>query len=146
MCTELDGPGRAGKDGKAITLITPAEFRKLRSFEYAAKAEITKQAIPGSAAMVELKKKQLLGAMETIMEDQEGLDKFETLAMEMFEDKNPLTIIASLLKHSFSGDLDESTYRRIEETPKGRNTPAGDEPTLVLIQTDPLNLGRLDSF
>ena len=120
--------GRAGKDGKAITLITPAEFRKLRSFEYAAKAEITKQSIPDSSTMVELKKKQLMGAMKTIMEDQENLAKFENMAGEMFEDANPLTVVAALLKHSFASQLDKDTYRVIEETKKGRNSAAGSRP------------------
>jgi len=117
--------GRAGKDGKAITLITPAEFRKLRSFEYAAKAEITKQAIPDSGAMVELKKRKLLSSLEKIQSDQAGLSKFEDLALELFEDQTPLSVIAALLKHSFSSDLDESSYKRIEETKRGRNTPPG---------------------
>lgn len=120
--------GRAGKDGKAITLITPAEFRKLRSFEYAAKAEITKQAIPDSAAMVDLKKKKLLKEMAEIADDQEGLSKFEDMAVEMFENQSPLTVIASLLKHSFATHLDESTYPRIGETKNGRNSAPGSRP------------------
>ncbi len=117
--------GRAGKDGKAITLITPSEFRKLRQFEYAAKAEITKQAIPDSRTMVELKKRKLLNALSGIKADANTLQKYEELALELFEDENPLTTIAALLKHSFASELDEKAYKRIEETKNGRKTPSG---------------------
>lgn len=117
--------GRAGKNGKAITLITPTEFRKLRSFEFATKAQITKQTIPDSQTMVKLKKEKLLKELNEIAVDQESLSPYEDLAMELFEDKNPLVIIASLLKHSFSQQLDENAYKPIEETRNGRQTPAG---------------------
>jgi len=138
--------GRAGKDGKAITLITPAEFRKLRSFEYAAKAEITKQVIPNSQAMVKLKKQKLLKELESIAVDQEGLSAYEDLAMELFEDKNPLVIIASLLKHSFSKQLDENAYSRIEETSKGRNTPAGGRANTRSSSGEPAAFGTTRLF
>jgi len=138
--------GRAGKDGKAITLITPAEFRKLRSFEYAAKAEITKQMIPNSGDMVKLKKEKLLKELDAISADQDGLADYEALAIELFEEKNPLTIIASLLKHSFAKELDEKEYKNIADTPKGRNTPIGGRANTRSNSRGPAEFGTTRLF
>ena len=135
--------GRAGKNGRAITLITPSEFRKLRDFEYHAKAEITKQVIPDSDTMVELKKQKLVRDLATLAQDPKGLKLYEDLALELFEDQSPLTIIASLLKHSFADDLDKSAYRHIEETKRGRNTPAGGRANGRSSEPDRMGTTRL---
>lgn len=112
--------GRAGKDGKAITLITPEEYRKMRLFEQRAKAEIQKKTIPGGAEMVTLKKKKLIKDLETILSEPEKMQMYEALAYELFGDTDPQAVIAALLRYSFSESLDAASYTEIFETKKGK--------------------------
>ncbi len=107
--------GRAGKAGKAITLITPSESRKLRMFSQLAKAQIHRKSIPDGQLMVELKKKKIIRDMEELMTSSDSIRKYEKLAEEMFADKNPNTVIAAFLKHTFSEGLDEDSYKNIHE-------------------------------
>ena len=108
--------GRAGKEGKAITLITPAESRKLRMFEQRAKAEIQKQMIPDGTVMVELKKKKIMKELSEIMTSEKSMTKYGDIVEEMFPDIDPKMVLAALMKHAFSGSLDESSYKEIKNT------------------------------
>jgi len=105
--------GRAGKDGKAITLITPSEYRKLRMFEHHAKAEIQKQNVPDATAMVDIKKRRIVKDLEPLFEPSKDFEKYQLLAGEMFGDKKPQEVIAALLQYSFSDTLDEGAYKHI---------------------------------
>lgn len=118
--------GRAGKDGKAITLITPAEYRKLRMFEHRAKAEIKKQSIPNSDVMVELKKRKIVKDMTPILTEAD-LRKYTALAEEMFGDHDPKSVVAALLKYSFSESLDERSYKHIADTGRGAKDRRSDK-------------------
>ncbi len=106
--------GRAGKSGKAITLITPNESRRLRDFEYRAKAQINKQDIPSGAEMVELKKAKISRDLAPILESAD-LSKYKKLVLELFPQYQQEDILAALLKYGFSQDLDERSYKNIEK-------------------------------
>lgn len=106
--------GRAGKSGKAITLITPNESRRLRDFEYRAKAQINKQDIPSGAEMVELKKAKISRDLAPILESAD-LSKYKKLVLELFPQYPQEDILAALLKYGFSQDLDERSYKNIEK-------------------------------
>lgn len=135
--------GRAGKDGKAITLITPSEFRKLRQFEHHAKAEITKQEVPNQDAMVELKKRKLMRALNQITDESPRLEQFKALAIEMFGEAEPLDTVAALLQYSFGDQLDSAAYHDIQETNRGRKTPAGGRASTRSHGTDSIGTTRL---
>jgi len=107
--------GRAGKSGKAITLITPNESRKLRDFEYRAKAKIEKHSLPTAADMVKLKKGKIAKDLEPILNSAD-LSKYKNMAQEMFPEHNDETIVAALLKFSFSETLDERSYQSIQKS------------------------------
>lgn len=117
--------GRAGKDGKAITLITPAESRKLRSFEYQAKAKIKKEEVPDAKAMVEFKKQKLIGELTSILEKGE-LGTYKNMATSLLEEEDPKTILAALLKHSFAESLDPNEYDDLKA--RGRGSVRADRP------------------
>ncbi len=117
--------GRAGKDGKAITLISPAEYRKLRMYESHAKATINKEFIPDGSKMVELKKRKIMRDVEAAMTDTAAIEKFKTLAQEMFADQDPEDVMAALLKLSHSDTLDESKYKYIRGTREFRKGDNG---------------------
>ncbi len=105
--------GRAGKDGKAITLITPSEYRKLRMFEHHAKAEIQKQNVPDATAMVDIKKRRIMKDLEPLFEPSKDFEKYQLLAGEMFGKHEPQEVIAALLQYSFSDTLDKNAYKHI---------------------------------
>ena len=107
--------GRAGKSGKAITLITPNESRKLRDFEYRAKAKIEKHSLPTALQMVELKKGKISRDLEPILNSAD-LSKYKKMALEMFPEHDDETIVAALLKFSFSETLDERSYQQIRKS------------------------------
>ncbi len=107
--------GRAGKTGKAITLITPAESRKLRMFGQMAKAQIQRKSIPDGTLMVNLKKKKIIRDMDYLITSSDSIKKYEKLAEEMFADKEPNSVIAAFLKYTFSEGLDEESYKNIHE-------------------------------
>lgn len=113
--------GRAGKSGKAITLITPNESRKLRDFEYRAKAKIEKQALPTAAEMVELAKTKISRNLAPIL-DSADLSKYRKLAAEIFPEHDDMTIVAALLKYGFSENLDERSYQSIQKTNSRENS------------------------
>jgi ATP-dependent RNA helicase DeaD len=108
--------GRAGQDGKAITLITSSEARKLRMFEHRAKANITKQSIPKPADIVAVKKQKILKDLAAILESEKNLSTYQTMATELLESGiDPKDMIAAILKHSFADTLDVSGYQEIRE-------------------------------
>jgi ATP-dependent RNA helicase DeaD len=113
--------GRAGKSGKAITLITPNESRKLRDFEYRAKAKIGKQELPTAKEMVELAKAKISRNLAPIL-DSADLTKYRKLAAEIFPEHDDMTIVAALLKYAFSENLDERSYQIIRKTNSRENS------------------------
>ncbi len=116
--------GRAGREGKAITLISPAEYRKLRMYGAHAKATINKQFIPDGSKMVELKKRKITRDVGEVLADSESLARFKTLAQEMFAEHEPEDVMAALLQLSHADTLDESKYtyiRGTREYRKGEN-------------------------
>ncbi|MDC0335660.1 DEAD/DEAH box helicase [Pseudodesulfovibrio sp.] len=105
--------GRAGKEGVAITLIRPGEFRKLMYITKSTGIEITKANLPCIQDVIYSKKSRLIGKIEEIMEN-EPHDAYVGMAREMLEEKDPTAIIAALLQNAFGDELVESSYRKID--------------------------------
>ena len=119
--------GRAGGEGKAITLITPSEYRKLRDFERHAKADIQKDTIPGSEKVVEMKKQKIKKDMEALLENSTASQKYMDMAVEMFGEHDPATIVAALMEYSFADRLDEKAYPNIGQGGSRRDRDRGRE-------------------
>lgn len=144
--------GRAGKDGKAITLITPSEYRKMRMFERHAKADIQKQDVPNASVMVDLKKKRILKDLEDILVSPEEVSRYKALAEDMFGDRDPQEVLAALLKLSFADSLDEKSYinmqvqqgRRQDDGQRGgRDRDQGRDRGASVAATDKFGNSRL---
>ena len=109
--------GRAGKQGTAITFVTPAEFRKLGFIRRIANADIRKQKVPEVKEIIDAKKKKIAEDIERIVYSGE-INGYRQWA-EVLIDKNPTEdVVAAILKYSFGKTLDESIYRKL--TPVGR--------------------------
>ncbi len=111
--------GRAGKKGKAITLITPDEYRKMRMFGQRTNTDIQKQYIPTGEHMVELKQKKILQELQSILDTSKGLGKYDSIVETLTEKHNVKNVLGALLHFSFSKILDIDSYTHINQIKKG---------------------------
>ena len=116
--------GRAGKEGTAITFITPQEYRRLLQIQKAVKKEIRKESLPDVKDVIQAKKFRIIDDIGQILIDND-YDKFKKLAKDLLKMEEAENIVASLLKLTYSDVLDESNYNEIspvkmEDTGKTR--------------------------
>lgn len=102
--------GRAGKQGTAITFVTPAEFRTLGFIRSATEANIRKQSVPEVHEIIAAKRESLSGALLERIEagDTEGYKKW---AKELLKLGTPEVVLGAVLKQVYAATLDESNYR-----------------------------------
>lgn len=107
--------GRAGKQGIAITFITPAEYRRLQYIKQGAKTDIRKAELPKVKDVILTKKRRIKNSILEIIKTQ-LLPEYLELAGELLADNAPEDALAALLQHSFAGELDEKTYADIDRS------------------------------
>jgi len=105
--------GRAGKEGVAITLIAPGEFRKLMYITKSNGIEITKEKLPRIQDVIYSKKSRMISRLESIM-GEESVEAYEAMARELIEEKDPVAVVSALLRNTFGDELVESSYREID--------------------------------
>lgn len=130
--------GRAGKEGTAITFVTPSEYRRLIFISKVARTEIRREKIPAINEVINTKKARIKAEIEEIL----GNDSFEEtmeIAKELLEGRDALNVIASLIKHSYSDELDENNYREIREISSSSVDKKGTARLFVA-------LGKLDNL
>lgn len=92
--------GRAGKEGKALNIIIPKEYRHLRMIEKLIKTKITKTPVPTFQEVVIQQKEVIRKTIEEIL--QEGdLQVYKDIAEELLNYFSPVDIAAAALKHAF---------------------------------------------
>jgi len=104
--------GRAGKEGIAITFVTPSEYRKLQMIIKRAKTDIRKAKLPGVKEIIQTKKLRIKTQLENIVKLSLQEDYLE-MARNLLESNESEHIIAALLQTSFKGELDEKSYADI---------------------------------
>lgn len=104
--------GRAGKEGTAITFITPQEYRRLLQIQKAVKKEIRKEKLPNIKDVIQAKKFRIIDDVSQILIDND-YENFKKLAVELLKMEEPENIVAALLKSAYSDVLDESNYNEI---------------------------------
>lgn len=88
--------GRAGREGKALTLMTPREFKLLRMIESAIGKRIHKSLLP---SLAELKARQQSRIMEKVLNGMEDTQpQFEELAEELLNQHDSIQILAAALR------------------------------------------------
>jgi len=105
--------GRAGKAGIAITLIAPSEFRRLMFISKSSGIEITKEKLPRIEDVIYSKKSRMVTELEKIMESGDH-NAYLAMARELMDEKDPIEVMAALLKNTFGNELVESSYREID--------------------------------
>jgi len=104
--------GRAGKEGNAITFVTPSEYRKLQVIQRKSKTDIRKARLPQIQEIIELKKRRIKDSLNDLI--QLNLkEEYVELARGLLENNDPQQMLAALLQQSFAGELDAKSYVEI---------------------------------
>ena len=106
--------GRAGKEGTAITFITPTEYRRLQFISKKAQADIRKAKLPKVKDVIKTKKLRIRTRVEEIIQTEPNAEYLD-MSMDLLNNNEPKDVVAALLQHSFRGDLDEKSYTKIDE-------------------------------
>ena len=104
--------GRAGKQGTAITFVSPSEFRGLNNLMRDIKVEIKRETLPSPQDIVEMKRLKIKEDMQEIVEN-ESYDDYKTFAEELLSEYTPDVALGALLRLAFRGELDQSSYPEI---------------------------------
>lgn len=105
--------GRAGKNGTAITFITPSEARKLNYIKKASRAEIRKEEIPRIEDIIEGKKERIRDQIEDAL-SVPPRSEYMDIARSALAGRDPEEAFAGLLSFIYRNELDISQYRSIE--------------------------------
>ncbi len=106
--------GRAGKEGNAITFITPEEYRKLRYISRETKTDIRKAKLPGVKDVIKTKRLRIKNVLEDIVKASPR-DEYIEMSKELLDSNNPQEVVAALLEYSFQDELDAKNYSQIGE-------------------------------
>lgn len=106
--------GRAGKQGIAITFITPSEYRRLQFISRQAKTDIRKARLPKVSELISMKKERIRAELQAIVATEPELE-FLGMAQELLEQSKPRETLAALLQYMFQEELDASNYKEIND-------------------------------
>ncbi|MCX7572135.1 DEAD/DEAH box helicase [Tumebacillus sp. DT12] len=88
--------GRAGREGKALTLMTPREFKLLRMIESSIGKRIHKSLLP---TLAELKARQQSRILEKILNNMDDISsQYEEWATELLNQHDSVQVVAAALK------------------------------------------------
>ncbi|PIP13660.1 MAG: RNA helicase [bacterium (Candidatus Stahlbacteria) CG23_combo_of_CG06-09_8_20_14_all_34_7] len=105
--------GRAGKDGIAVTFITPEEYRTLVYIKRVAKTEIKKGKIPDVNDIISSKKERLKNELWEIIKENKHIAYMEVAKDILDSDYAPDEILSAMIKHTLSAEFDKTTYAEI---------------------------------
>ena len=116
--------GRAGKNGTAITFITPSEARKFSYIKRASKSDIRREEIPTASEVIESKKARMLEDLENALKTEPAVDYY-SIAETLLDGREPREAFAALLAHIYKDELDISQYKDISKD--SRKTRRGEK-------------------
>ncbi|PRO65170.1 DEAD/DEAH box helicase [Alkalicoccus urumqiensis] len=102
--------GRAGKEGMAVTLVTPREMKHLRSIEREIKNAIPSRSVPSIEEVVEKQQEAWKHQVVQLIEDNEEDDSlYENLVAELLAEYPSDKVVSALFKLAFYSQNDERT-------------------------------------
>ena len=107
--------GRAGREGIAITFVTPEEYRRLKTIQRVAKTDIRRAHIPKVKDIIETKKLKIKSDLEKIAKSEIN-DEYIKMSQELIQNNSEQNILAALLQYTFQDELDEKNYTEIKDT------------------------------
>ncbi|ADH99317.1 DEAD/DEAH box helicase [Salisediminibacterium selenitireducens] len=156
--------GRAGREGIALTLVTPREMKHLRSIENEIKMKIPSQNLPSVEEVIEKQqdvwKSQVIDMIEN---DDEGVSHYDAIVTDLLDHYQPEKVVTALMKlafYSHDEKISKETYnfgetgaqkgmtrffinvgRNVDMTPK----KLVDE-VAKLVGISPKAIGKIDIF
>ncbi|MEW6701295.1 MAG: DEAD/DEAH box helicase [Bacteroidota bacterium] len=106
--------GRAGKEGTAITFISPEEHRRLMFIKNFTQTEIRKERIPHVKDVINFKKEKITAELKSMIEAGVA-HNYTALAKEMIKNHNPEDVVAALIKYTYQNELEEENYAKIHD-------------------------------
>jgi ATP-dependent RNA helicase DeaD len=106
--------GRAGKEGTAITFITPEEYRKLQYIKKSTKTDIKKAHLPKVKDVISIKRERIQYDLEQII-NSDSQPEYAEMARDLLKNKDPEQILGAILQYSFQEELDEKNYVEIAD-------------------------------
>jgi len=132
--------GRAGKEGTAITFITPSEYKRMMFIQRIAGSDIKKSMIPKVKDIIKVKKRKIYDDLAAILED-EIETTYYNWADKLLGENNPKEILAAVLNYCFDEELNPDVYGEITEfSAKGRQIDRQGKTRLFVA------LGRKDKM
>ena len=104
--------GRAGKEGTAITFISPNEYRQLMQMQRVIKTQIRKETLPKAADVVAVKQNRIKDELAEIIELNTYSD-YLPLAQEIIAEYGDEVALAALIRLAFKNELDVKNYAEI---------------------------------
>ncbi|MGL4364027.1 MAG: DEAD/DEAH box helicase [Bacteroidales bacterium] len=127
--------GRAGKEGTAITFISPNEYRQLMQMQRVIKTQLRKEVLPKAADVVAVKQNRIKDSLSEIIE-LNTYSEYLPLAKEIIGEHGIETALAALIRLTFKNELDIKNY------PEIRNFSVDKRGTARLF----ISLGKLDDM
>lgn len=135
--------GRAGKEGMAITFVTPEEYRKLLFIQRISGAQIRKETLPEAEEIVEFKKNRIVQQIRTTIVSNH-LKSYQSLAFQLLDENDPLDVIAALLKLNYGDELDPANYKKLEKVTL--NTSGKSRLFVAIGREDDFDVKKLVEF
>ena len=110
--------GRAGKEGLAVTFVTPREFRKFSFIKRIAKSDIQKVRVPSVDELMAARRKTLHDDLfESIKNAETGLyeDALFSMAKKLCAEHHPTNVVTALLAERYGNALNKSKYHEIQD-------------------------------
>lgn len=112
--------GRAGKNGTAITFITPSEARKFSYIRKASRSDIRREEIPKAEEIIGRKKERIQNEVLSSI-SAEPKPEYMEIAEAVLSGRDATEAFASLLASVYKNELDASRYRDISAaSPKAK--------------------------
>lgn len=106
--------GRAGREGTAISIITPSEFRKISFIQKITKSEIKRGKLPTADSLVNAKIALIEHDLAEIL--REGpMTEYGDMAARLLMHAKPSDLIAALLEYGFGEELLAESYPEVHE-------------------------------
>lgn len=106
--------GRAGKEGTALTFVSPEEYRKLMFIKNITKTDIRKGRIPQVHEVINFKKEKIAGDIKNLITKGVAANYLQ-LAKELLEQNSPEEITSALIQYAFQNSLEEGSYANVQD-------------------------------
>ncbi|MDR1227178.1 MAG: DEAD/DEAH box helicase [Prevotellaceae bacterium] len=104
--------GRAGKEGTAITFISPNEYRMLMQMQKVIKTTIRKEKLPNAEDVVAIKRTRIKDELANIIE-LNTYGEYLPLATEIIEEHGAEVALAAIIRLAYKNELDVKNYSEI---------------------------------